>query len=100
MYIGLQKSTRLSRRMTEVAGDLRPVDFLGHERKRRGLGIARLRLELRQGNRAALQTGRSTRFSTPPLRAQPARPMAKEFRRRLARRTATIMTYVGRRPHI
>ena len=90
MNIGLQDASRFFSCMADVAGDLGPVDFPGHERKRRGLGVTRLRLELRPVNRPAVEAGWGTGFQARPLEAECAQLIAEQLRWRFTVAAATV----------
>ena len=90
MNIGLQNSPRFFSCVADVAGDLRPVDSFGHERKRGRLGVARLRLELRPVNRSAVQARRGTSLQACPLEAERAQLIAEQLGWRFAVAAATV----------
>ena len=82
----------------DVALDLRPVDLLGQERERRGLGIAGLRLELRPVDGAAVQPRRRAGLQARPLQAQGPQLIAQQLRRRLAVAAAAVLSSRRRGP--
>src|SRR5579859_6670110 len=79
MNIGLQNAARLGGGVADVTGDLRAVDSFRQERKRRGLGIAGLGLELRPVDGAAVEAGRGTGFEASPLKAESAQLIAEDL---------------------
>ncbi len=88
-----ENAVRLFVGVADVALDLRAVDAPGHKRKWRGLGIARLGLELRPVDGAAIQAGRSAGLEASPAQAQRAQLFAQQLRGRFAVASATVTRF-------
>ena len=77
--------------ITDVARNLRPRDLPGQERKRRRIGVTRLRFEPLPVDAATVEPRRRTGLQPHPRKTEGPQLIAQQFRRRLAIPPATVL---------
>ena len=89
--LSLKNFVGLVGRVGQMTMDLRPINFVGQERKRRGNRVARLLLKARPIDRSSVQPRRRTRFQASPLQAQRSKLQPQSVGRRFAAASAGIL---------
>src|SRR5437899_4007660 len=93
MNILANDAMRLFCRVRDIAGHLRVMmsDALGTKAERRGIGIARLKLEAGPVDGAAIEARRCAGLKPAAAQAELLQGFAQQDRRRLARTTRRIL---------